>query len=262
MILIVSSKGGVGKTAFSRGLCDILRAEGKEVAAWDADGAIGGFVKCLGLRDSQERLLPDQDRLLGVGYYDVRRDDERGGLINCISYGDDLIIQDIAGGALFDCSRVVDRGDSDMSGFLDILDARGYRLTLAHLLSNLMESAVSVGNWMDALPPDRCDHVAVLNQHFGRTVSDFPFWVGYSDTTGAQRGGANRRRMLESGGVEVTMPAIPPSTFAKLDALHMRPSIGGASPLLTVAEQAHSARFCRDLREQVKLADELLGWRD
>lgn len=260
MIIVVSSKGGVGKTTFARGIVDVLRTEGLRVSAWDADGSVGGLLKCLGQRDGGGRLSQLQDRLLGVGYYDIRRDDERCGLVNCISDGDELIIQDTAGGSLIDCCRVVDDGGADMSGFLDVLESRGYRLSVVHLLSNLLESAVSVGQWMDALSPDRCDHIAVLNCHFGRTGSDFPLWLGYTDVSGVQRGGGNRRRLIESGGAEIHLPAIPPGTYAKLDSLHMSASMASTSPALTVAEQAHAARFYRDLKSQISTVGERLGW--
>lgn len=259
MVMIVSLKGGVGKTTAARAAVSILRAEGLKVAAFDADGAVGGLLKSLGQRDDSGRLLPDQDRLLGVGYYDIRDDNQRCLLINCVAEEDDLIIQDTAGGSLIDCCRVVDGGGPDMSGLLDVLDARGYRLTVIHMISNLLESAASVGSWMNALSPDRCDHIAVLNQHFGRTTGDFPWWTGFVDNSSVQRGGANRRRLLESGGMEIVLPALPPATFAKLDALHLSPTAAGSSSLLTVAEQAHAARFVRDFKVELRKVGHLLG---
>ena len=259
MITVVSQKGGVGKTTFARALVDAFRARGKLIAAWDGDSGVGGLVKCLGQRGPDGKLLQEQDPIAGVGYYDVRRE-ERSGLLNCIALGHEVILQDLAGGSLVDASRVVDDGSDDLSGFLDALDSRGYRLTVAHLLINDLEAAASVGAWLEASPPDRCDHLAVLNCHFGRKADDFPFWIGYLDSAGAQRGGGNRKRLLGSGGAELLMPAIPPSTYAKMDALNLPPTAAAASPLLTVVEQAHAAKFCRDFALQVAIGGERLGW--
>ena len=260
MIAVASRKGGVGKTAMACALVGTLRASGRAVAAWDGDGGVGGLLKTFGSRDSAGRLLPDQDPLAGVGYYDIRSESERLGLINSVASGDSLIVHDLAGGSLGDACQVVDDGDVVMSAFLDTLDARGYRLTVAHVLSSSIEAAASVGAWLSALPPDRCDHVGVLNRHFGRSIVDFPFWNGFVDTNGSQRGGANRRRLLESGGAEIFLPALPPTTFSVLDLHHVPVTAGAGCQHLTVAEQAHSARFCRDFSAQIGAVGERLGW--
>ncbi|MGV7034928.1 nucleotide-binding protein [Methylobacterium symbioticum] len=70
-VFVTSEKGGVGKSVTARALIDQLRTEGVRVAAYDADGSVGGLVRVLGIRDAHGNLVRDQDPVTGVDYYNV-----------------------------------------------------------------------------------------------------------------------------------------------------------------------------------------------
>lgn len=81
LVLVVSGKGGVGKTTFSRLMTDVYRERNTKAAIFDADGQIGGLV----------RVYHDA----GVAFYDLRQDAERVTLLNSIASDADVILHDL-----------------------------------------------------------------------------------------------------------------------------------------------------------------------
>lgn len=254
VVLVASEKGGVGKSVFSRALVDELRnGAGVAVAAYDADGGVGALVRVLGTRDETGRVVQDQNPAEGVGYYNVRADGERNALLDTIESGAALIVHDLAGGSLADLTRIVDGGDG-LDGLLAAFDEHGYRLTVAHVLSADIGSAQSVARWIE-LAGDKVDHVAVRNMAF----SAHPFWDGFAAGDGSTKGGKTRDRLLELGGVEVSLPAIPDGTFAKLDAENVPFSKANGAGVLTITERAHITKFRKDFAAAIAPAGALLG---
>lgn len=254
VVLVASEKGGVGKSVFSRSLIDHLRSTANvTVAAYDADGGVGALVRVLGTRDAGGRIEADQVPSEGVGFYNVRADGERNQLLDCIEGGDDLIVHDLAGGALADLTRIVDGGDG-LDGLLGAFEEHGYRLTIAHVLSADIGSAQSVSRWID-LVGDRADHVAVRNLAF----SDHPFWNGFRTTDGSTKGGKTKATLIEMGGVEIDLPKLPDGTFAKLDAENVRFSGANDAAVLTITERAHVSKFRRDFGTAIAPAGHFLG---
>lgn len=256
VVSIVSGKGGVGKTMTARALLDIYRSEGIKAAAYDADGAVGGLVRLYGTRADDGAVVEVQDPLDGVAFYDLRSERERNTLLDSIGLEAPLILHDLPGGSTVDIQRIVDGGEG-VTGLLDTFELHGTRMTLLHVVDNEIESAQSVGAHMD-LFGDRVDHVAVLNMRECRGLSDFPYWAGY-EVNGQRRYGKARERLLASGGVEVILPALPPSTRAKVNALRLPFSKAAQSPELTITEKAHVAKFLRDFAANLEPARKVLG---
>ncbi len=255
--LVASEKGGVGKSVFSRTLIDLLRFSGHRVAAYDADGGIGATLRVLGERDDNGALIPAQDPLRGVAYYNGRAEDERNLLLDSIASGEVLYVHDLAGGLLADLTRIVDGGEG-LTGLLDAFEGYGYRLTVFHVISPDIGSAQSVARWLDLIG-DRADHVAVVNLKHGRPPADFPYWYGHDDAAGVRKGGKTRERLLAAGGVEVAFPGLPSGTFAKLDAENVRFSNAANAGLLTITERAHVAKFLTEFRAALAPALRVLG---
>jgi hypothetical protein len=256
VVSIVSGKGGVGKTMTARALLDIYRSEGIKAAAYDADGAVGGLVRLYGTRADDGAVVEVQDPLDGVAFYDLRSERERNTLLDSIGLEAPLILHDLPGGSTVDIQRIVDGGEG-VTGLLDTFELHGTRMTLLHVVDNEIESAQSVGAHMD-LFGDRVDHVAVLNMRECRGLSDFPYWAGY-EVNGQRRYGKARERLLANGGVEVILPALPPSTRAKVNALRLPFSKAAQSPELTITEKAHVAKFLRDFAANLEPARKVLG---
>lgn len=257
VVLVANEKGGVGKSVFTRTLVDWLRQRKHRVLAFDADGPIGATVRVLGARDKSGGLENDQNPAVGVGIYNGRADGERNRLLDAVASDDPLYIHDLAGGLLADLTRIVDDGDG-LTGLLDAFEKHFYRLTLFHVISPDAGSTQSVNRWLD-LTEDRADHIAVINLKHGKPPADFPFWFGFSDSSGKAKGGRTRNRLLTDGGLEVEFPALQSGTFAKLDAENVRFSLGETAGLLTITEQAHVAKFWRDFGTAIAPALPYLG---
>lgn len=110
-VLVTSEKGGVGKSVTARTLVEYLREGGTRVAAYDADGSVGGLVRVLGTRDGAGEVLDEQDPTVGVGYYNIRDAAESHTLLNCLGTQEPLIVHDLAGGSLADLTRITDMGE-------------------------------------------------------------------------------------------------------------------------------------------------------
>ncbi|HMK90178.1 MAG TPA: P-loop NTPase [Methylocystis sp.] len=257
VVLVANEKGGVGKSVFTRALVDCLRAAGRRVAAFDADGSVGATVRVLGARGVDGALERVQDPVLGIGFYDGRSENERNILLDSIETGEALYVHDLAGGLLVDLTRIVDSGEG-LDGLLDAFEAHGYRLTIFHVISPDFGATQSVARWL-GLIGDRADHLAVINLKHGKPPADFPFWYGFIDAKGEAKGGKTRRALLEAGGVEIEFPALPSGTFAKLDAENIRFTRADKVGLLSITERAHVSKFLRDFAENLGPALPFLG---
>ena len=255
---IVSGKGGVGKTMTARALLDVMRSENVKAAAFDADGAVGGLVRLYGQRADDGKVMDSQDPMAGVAFYDLRSDRERNTLLDSIALDASVILHDLPGGSTIDMQRIVDGGDG-VSGLLDTLELHGLRMTLIHVVDNEIESAQSVGAHLDMFG-NRADHVAVLNMRECRSLDDFPYWKGYRDAEGVERYGKARKRLLDMGGKEVLLPALPPATRAKVNAERLPFSKAVQSTSLTITERAHVAKFLRDFTANLEPARKVLGF--
>lgn len=257
LVGIVSGKGGVGKTMTARALLDTYRGENVRAAAYDADGAVGGLVRLYGTRADDGSIVGVQDPLDGVAFFDMRAERERDVFLNSVALDAAVILHDLPGGSTVDLQRIVDGGDG-VTGLLDTLELHGVRMVLLHVVDNEIESAQSVGAHLD-LFGDRVDHVAVLNMRECRSLADFPYWGGYKDSEGKDRYGKARARLLEMGGVEIQLPAMPPSTRAKINGERLTFSAAAKSSSLTITERAHVQKFLRDFAANLEPARKVLG---
>ncbi|WP_425624875.1 hypothetical protein [Agrobacterium radiobacter] len=254
IILVVCNKGGVGKSVVSRALTDFLRSTASDAHVYDADGGVGSLVVAYGTKDANGSVKTDQDPAKGVGYYDIRSDGSRNQLLDTLSSGAPIVMHDLAGGSLGEIKRIVDDGDG-VEGFLDAVEAQGYRPTLLHVISNVQGATASVREYWNAFG-DRADHIAVVNKAWGKTEDDFPFWYGY-EVNGSKKGGNTRTAVLQSG-AELLFPALQPGTFAKVEALNVPYSDAEGAADLTITEKAHLNKFNKaTAAEFLKVKDRL-----
>ncbi|MBL0406927.1 hypothetical protein JKG68_23585 [Microvirga aerilata] len=256
-ILIANEKGGVGKTAWAISFVDIMRQDGVPVAAYDADGGVGGLGRLLGTRSEAGDRTAQQDPLVGVGFYNGRSERERDMLVNSIDEGHPLMVHDLAGGLLTDLTRILD-AEKNLDEFLATFEDNGYRLTFVHVISNVIAASQSVGRYLK-LVGDRADHVAVINRNFGKMNDDFPFWYGFVDPQGKEIGGKTRSEFLALGGVEIEFPALPAGTWAKLDALAIPFTQARGHTSLTLVERGQVQKFMREFRQSLEPARSVLG---
>jgi hypothetical protein len=250
----LSQKGGVGKSNVANSFIDELRCSGSRLAAYDGDGGNGSLLKIHGTRGADGNLLQQQDPVVGVGFYDIRGED-RNLLLDSIADGENLVMHDLAGGALGDVTRVVDSGNG-VAGLLEAYKLHGYAVTLIHVLSPAAAATQSVARCLD-LFGDAVDHVVVRNLFWGRS---FPFWNGFTDGAGISRGGKTRDRLLEIGGIEIDFPALQPATFAKMDAANLAPSKAAESAFLSITEKSQIRKYRQDVWTSLQPARRALGF--
>lgn len=257
LILIVNNKGGVGKSVVTRSLADLYRSTSKVVHIFDADGGTGSLLLSYGQRDKDGNLLPEQDPAKGVGFYDIRSDDRRNTLLDCLGAGAPIVVHDMAGGSLNELKRIVDDGDG-VDGLIDAIHGQGYEIVLLHVISNASAATASVRDYMEAFG-DKAKHIAVINKDYGKTDSDFPYWVGFTSASGVQKGGMARADLLANGGAEIHFPSLQAGTFAKVDAENLPFSAALESGDLSITEKAHLNKFLKATKEAFLEIKEPLG---
>lgn len=258
LVLIGNNKGGVGKSVVARALADLYRSiNGKVVHIFDTDGGTGSLLLSHGSRDDNGGLLKEQDPAVGVGYFDIRSDKDRAKLLDNLAAGAQVVVCDMAGGSLNEISRIVDDGDG-VSGFVEAVNAQGYDIVIMNVLSNVQGATTSVRDYLNAFGSG-AHHVAVINKTWGKDESDFPFWYGFTNSDGVQKGGKTRADFLEAGGVEIHFPALQGGTFAKVDASQVPFSAAAESHDLTITERAHLSKFNKAAREAFLEIKDKLG---
>ena len=212
LLITASQKGGCGKTVLACALLDHLRTAGMPVAAFDGDGAVGGFYKMHGARGANGRLQHDQDAWTGVVPYDIRDTSSRDLLFESLETDAPTILHDLAGGALLSLLQLF--GD-DVEGSLRNLDTAledlDAELVVLHLVTRDEGSVASVRQYLDLTATcPRISHVAVVNRHAGRDA-DLRIWFGTAD---GRHGGRTRALLLERGGAEMVLPALDAGAMA------------------------------------------------
>ncbi|WP_085034902.1 hypothetical protein [Ensifer aridi] len=246
LILVTNNKGGVGKSVVSRALADLYRSNRKPADIYDGDGGVGSLLTAYGTRDEAGRLLREQDPAVGVGYYDIRSESTRNTLLDSLGSGASIVMHDLAGGSLPEIKRIIDDGDG-VDGFLKVVERHGYRLTLLHVLSNVQGATASVKEYLEVFG-DRADHIAIINQVWGKRTSDFPFWFGYDKPDQANpetviKVGGNTRAALLKNGAEIEFPSLQPGAFAKVENLNIPYSKAVENKDLSVTENGQLESF-------------------
>lgn len=244
LILVVSSKGGVGKTTFGRLLADAYLDQGIKAEVFDGDGQVGGLA----------RVHTD------AAFYDLRSDDDRHILLNSVGSDADVILHDLPGGSVTELTKIVDDGSGQsVDGLVATLADLNVKLTLVHVIDNELESAQSVAKYMELFGADGVDHVAVLNMRESRNAkADFLYWFGY-EQNGERKSGKARAAMLNAGGVEFEMPSLQAGARAHIKELNLRFRECADHPDLTITERAVANQFVRAFRKNVAAAAGPLG---
>lgn len=252
LIAPISMKGGTGKSAFMNALLNYLRSSGVAVAAYDGDGAVGSLSAMHAQRDGDGQPIEQQCPLEGVVDYNIR-DNSRDMLINSLAAGHKYVLHDLAGGALVEMQRVTSDRDG-LENFFGVLRDVNACAVFFHLLTPDVSTIESVAMHLDLTDPlsedlkAHCRHVAVINRQGGRRDSDFPLWFGFTDGAGLSHGGETRKRLLNSGGIEMAMPALDERTMSLLKTLNVPFSVGKRDPRLMLADQQRIRTFMQHFK--------------
>jgi len=74
LVLVVSDKGGTGKSTWARAYADWLRRKHPTAFLADADGTVGQLLQFYGSRGADGVLSREQDGRVGVAFFDIHRD--------------------------------------------------------------------------------------------------------------------------------------------------------------------------------------------
>jgi hypothetical protein len=214
VVPVISLKGGVGKSTFSRGLVDVARSAGIPTAAYDADGGVGQLLAHYGQRDPKGSLMRNQDAAKGVDYFDVRDEVAREMLVNVVDAKADLVVIDLPGGSMDAISAVVPGG---LPGLLDTWVEEGWDVRVVHVITSLKACALEVLRVSETLGA----HGASLRVAKNLGISDpNAFYIFEGDGNG-QYGGP-KAALLQAGGKVFEMPKIRSRTYTWVDEFTMQ----------------------------------------
>lgn len=234
LVLSAGQKGGVAKTLMTALILSHLRTSGATVAAYDADGSVGGLLRLAGDYDAAGKLKPDQDPLSGVFAYDIHTADGRSTLLDSLDSPAKIVLHDLAGGSMQDLLNTADGGEETLDTLLETIADFGFRLHLCHLLTPDLASIASAAKWLSFTHDHDVVHYAVVNRHFGAPAA-FEKWT-QSNT---------RAALLDRGGVEMELPAFPVSILDKIKDNRIPFSKAAQVGALTITERANFRRCQR-----------------
>lgn len=231
LIVMLSEKGGEGKTTFAKALTDFKRrgpvyeagkpvqdAAGnpvcvkRKVLVVDCNPKVGQLADAYGLKDGTGLYDPkaNLDSMFeGVMTVDIKDKTKCGALVDFIDMEPDDILLDMPGGSVNDVAAVF----STVGQFIkEFQDEGGYEVIVIMVISHLIPSAKNIQPIMSAW--SAADRFVVV-KNTGRAPADkFIFFDGeYS-----ARAGHPLQTLRDRDGVVIRMPRIEDDTYALFDA--------------------------------------------
>lgn len=224
IVLTTSQTGGVGKSTFSCATVDAARAMGIPTAAYDADtraGRVGKLLKRYGERDENGELLPQQNPLRGVGYFDARNPKARELLVGLVDVNAELVVVDLPGGSLSELADVVPGG---LAGLTRMYREYGWEPFIAVVITPAKICTEEVVEILPRLRESQAGIIVVKN--FGPSgehhtapehLDDQEFFL-FNGDGGELSSGRGRALLREVGGRELFVPCVRSRSHTYVDA--------------------------------------------
>lgn len=217
MYLSFSGKGGVGKTTWARSFLDYHRANDLPLAAYDADMAVKQLVSYYGQRDAAGKLLPDQDPLVGVDYFDLKNKKEATYLLNLVAdkkIGDADILIDLPGGSLTNLAELLGNAAELMTAIKDY----GIQPVIIVVVTTVWGSLITIDQALASFGPE-AKFVFVRNQ--AAVDDEDTDWLLYNEPYARRNVPVSFKETCEARGLVVDLPKLQTGTYSILDAEHL-----------------------------------------
>ncbi len=256
LVLVSGQKGGVGKSTFSRILLDSLRRQGRSVAAFDGDGAVGHLHQYYGEKQNG-KLSQTQNPLLGVQRYDLRDRRDREQLLESLHSNASVLLHDLPAGALSSITEAVDVTGQSAMALVDAARQMGYWTTVVIVVNTDTASARAVETTIEAFG-DKAQYVIVKNLN-GCTLDDFIVYDGFNDATGQRTGGDARRVAQNARAKELLMPEIFRTTTVKIDLWSLRFRDAVNDPRMHIQDRTRISQWMGIMDAEIAKAGKRLG---
>lgn len=247
-VMVCGDKGGTGKSLMTRALADRIRREHRDALMLDGDAEVGNLFQFYAKLDDQGVPVADQiaDGVVPVRFTGHER--ERDQLLTAVELERSLILANLPAASLTQLKQF----DND-TGFFGELVRSGYRPTLVNVLSPFSSSTRTVREMIE-LGGKQADYVVAINQWFGDR-EDFFLW--YGNANNAPNPG--RARLLESSGVEITLPKLQAGVLVAIDDLMLTFSDARGDARLTTPQRSRLHRWMQAVDTQLDAAGRYLG---
>jgi Mrp family chromosome partitioning ATPase len=256
LILVGGQKGGVGKSTFARILLDSLRRRGLSVGAFDGDGAVGHLLQYYGEKQN-DKLVPNQNPLIGVDSYDLRHQRDRERLLESLHVNASVLLHDLPAGALSSITEAVDVTGQSAIALVDAASQMGYATTVVIVINTDKASAKAVDATIQAFG-DKAQYVIVKNLN-GCTLEDFIVYDGFEDATGRRIGGDARRAAQKTKARELVMPEIFRTTSIKIDLWSLRFRDAVNDPHMHIQDRTRINQWMTIMDAEIDKAGKRLG---
>lgn len=223
LILVLTDKGGTGKSLFTRGVADYLirKKFSSSVLLVDGDGEVGQllqFYKDAGVISSQ-----------------IVNEQQRDQFMEILESNQPLIIVDMPAAAISNLAKL----EAEIN-FFKVVKDYGYRLTLCNVMSPFKASVRSVKAMIE-LAGLQADYVVVKNHFFGEDA-DFHLYES----------GQGKKYLAAHNGLEISMPKISTGVLAELDAKNMPFWLAVNDMQLKLAYRCRINQWLKEFDEQLQ----------
>ena len=258
-ILVASSKGGAGKTLWSRGYLDTMRTRGYTVAAYDGDGQVGQLIQNEGLRDNHGHIDPHQLATSGVTAFDIRDEHARDTLMNAVedarAQSISILLFDLPGGSIDTIAHVID--ERDPTSLLRAYRDHGYMPTIVVPITPMIASIRAAKQAAERFG-EVANIIAVKNAGFA-AETEFPLYDGTTDATGTAIGGKAKAAVERVGGQTIVMPRFRMYELSRMDMESMSIAEAVNDRRFGLAERQRIAIWRRTMDQEIASASAHLG---
>ncbi|HEV3155628.1 MAG TPA: hypothetical protein VGZ02_17615 [Candidatus Baltobacteraceae bacterium] len=228
LVIVISAKGGTGKTFFARYAADRYERHKVDVTLVDADPDVA-------------QLQQYYDDAVPIEPTDV------AGLLHIVDQAETpVILMDMPGRGLSDL-----RAANKEASMFDWLSQNRVDVTVINVVTPYRASTSSVGLMLDTIGDSDVTTIALLNRTFGPREDDWILW--YGDTRLDIAESESRGRLLERGGIELQIPALRTSIPVLLDLTSETFSYALASNASSL-KAAHMKQYLRTWLREMDLA--------